>query len=78
MATGATQTLISHAPLGNAGTRIVFRLGAEDASVLAKVFQPSFTAHDQMNVANREIYLRLLIDGALSKPFSAETICAEL
>jgi hypothetical protein len=65
---------IRHAVLGNAGTHIAFRVGAEDASVLAKEFQPSFDAQDLMNLANRDIYLRLMTNGAPSKPFSARTI----
>lgn len=33
---------IRHAVLGNAGTLISFRLGAQDASFIAKEFQPDF------------------------------------
>jgi len=65
---------IRHAVLGNAGTHIAFRVGAEDASFLAKEFQPTFDGQDLMNLANRDIYLKLLIDGVPSKPFSARTI----
>ena len=64
---------IRHAVLGNAATIIAFRVGPEDASVLAKEFQPSFDVLDMMNLANRDIYLKLLIDGVPSKPFSAST-----
>lgn len=63
-----------HAVLGNAGTFIGFRTGPEDASAIAKQFQPSFDSLDLINLANRDIYLRLLIDGVPSKPFSARTI----
>ena len=72
-----TGSRIRHAVLGNAGTHIAFRVGAEDASVLAKEFQPSFDGQDLMNLANRDIYLRLMIGGAPSKPFSAQTIYHE-
>lgn len=64
---------IRHAVIGNAATLIAFRVGSEDASVLAKEFQPSFDALDVMNLANHHIYLRLMIDGVPSKPFSART-----
>ncbi|TAL04334.1 MAG: type IV secretory system conjugative DNA transfer family protein [Rhodospirillaceae bacterium] len=64
---------IRHAVLGNAATLIAFRVGPEDASALAKEFQPSFDALDMMNLANRDIYLRLMIDGVPSNPFSART-----
>jgi len=65
---------VRHAVLGNAGTLIAFRVGPEDASVLAKEFQPVFEVVDLLNLPNRSIYLRLMIDGAPSKPFSANTL----
>lgn len=64
---------IRHAVLGNAATLIAFRVGPEDASVLAKEFQPSFDVQDLMNLANRDIYVKLMIDGVPSKAFSAST-----
>jgi len=65
---------IRHAVLGNAGTLMSFRVGPEDASVLAKEFQARFGVEDLLNLANREIYLKLMIDGAPSPPFSARTM----
>jgi DNA helicase HerA-like ATPase len=65
---------IRHAVLGNAGTLIAFRVGAEDAAYLAKEFQPVFDVQDLINLANRDLYLRLMIDGTPSKPFSARTL----
>lgn len=64
---------IRHAVLGNAATVIAFRVGPEDASVLAKEFQPSFDVQDLIGLANRDIYLKLMIDGVPSRPFSACT-----
>lgn len=68
---------IRHAVLGNAGTIICFRVGPEDAHVLARQFEPIFEPIDLMNLPNRHIYLRLMIDGAPSRPFSAITITPE-
>lgn len=65
---------IRHAVLGNAGTLISFRLGPEDAIVLAKEFQPTFGVLDLINLPNYAIYLKLIIGGAPSRPFSAKTI----
>ena len=62
---------IRHAVLGNAGTLISFRVGPEDASNLAKEFQPKFDVEDLLNLPNHDIYLKLMIDGTPSKPFSA-------
>lgn len=60
--------------LGNAGTLITFRVGPEDAHLLSKEFGPYFTESDLMNLPNRDIYIKLLIDGHPSFPFSATTI----
>jgi hypothetical protein len=65
---------IRHAVLGNAGTLIAFRVGAEDAPYLAREFQPTFDVEDLLNLPNRASYLKLMIDGAPSTPFSANTI----
>lgn len=65
---------IRHGVLGNAGTLIAFRLGPEDASALAKEFQPTFTSLDLMNLPNRGVYLRLMIDGTPARAFSAWTM----
>jgi hypothetical protein len=65
---------ILHAVLGNAGTLISFRVGAEDAPYLAREFQPTFGVEDLVNLPNRDLYLRLMIDGTPSRPFSARTI----
>ena len=62
------------AVLGNVGTLISFRVGAQDASLIARGSAPKFEPEDLISLPNRSIYLRLLIDGEPSKPFSAETI----
>ncbi|MFW6173018.1 MAG: ATP-binding protein, partial [Elusimicrobiota bacterium] len=59
---------------GNVGTIISFRLGAEDAKVLAREFNPYFEETDLTNLSNYHIYLKLLIDGTASKAFSAVTL----
>ena len=65
---------VRHAVLGNAGTLISFRLGAEDAAYLAREFEPTFDARDLICLPNHQIYLRLMIEGEPSKPFSATTM----
>ena len=62
------------AVLGNAGTVISFRVGVEDAELLAREFYPVFGESDLVNLPNHHIYLKLLIDGAPSDPFSAVTL----
>jgi len=65
------------AVFGNVGTIITFRLGAEDAEYLAREFYPVFGEEDFINLPPRHIYLRLMIDGVMSKPFSAKTFAVE-
>jgi type IV secretory pathway TraG/TraD family ATPase VirD4 len=64
---------IRHAVLGNAATVISFRVGAEDAPYLAREFQDQFEQIDLTQLPNYRIYLKLMIDGLPSKPFSAVT-----
>jgi hypothetical protein len=65
---------VRHAVIGNAGTLISFRLGAHDAAFIAKELAPKFEPLDLMNLANYDIYLKLMIDGMPSQPFSATTL----
>lgn len=62
------------AVFGNVGTMIVFRVGAYDAEILEKEFAPQFTAEDIVNLGFAQIYLKLMIDGISSAPFSATTL----
>lgn len=65
---------VRHAILGNAGTTIAFRMGAEDAGYLGREFQARFQPLDLMQLENYHMYIKLMIDGAPSKPFSARTM----
>lgn len=62
------------AVFGNVGTMMVFRVGATDAEVLEKEFAPQFTVEDLVNLGFAQIYLKLMIDGLTSSPFSAVTL----
>ena len=76
----ATQTIallepdIADSLLGNAGTLITFRLGGKDAGTLVKEFAPTFNAQDLLELPNYHIILKLMIDGAPSRPFGATTL----
>lgn len=60
--------------LGNVGTIVTFRIGPPDTEILAQEFAPEFTATDLLNLPNYHIYLKLMIDGRVSSPFSARTL----
>ncbi len=65
---------VRDAVFGNVGTMIIFRVGADDADFLEKEFEPEFMAQDLVNLPNYHIYLKLMIDGVTSRPFSAITL----
>ena len=57
----------------NAGTIISFRIGTKDAMHMAKEMYPEFDVENFINLANYRIYLKLMIDGKPSRPFSGIT-----
>jgi hypothetical protein len=65
---------VRSAVFGNVGTMITFRVGSFDAEIFEKEFAPQFTAEDIVNLGFAQVYLRLMIDGVGSKPFSARTL----
>jgi len=62
---------VKPAVFGNVGTMVVFRVGAADAEELVKEFTPTFVEEDLVNLPKYEMYLKLMIDGISSSPFSA-------
>ncbi len=67
-------TAVRDAVFGNVGTLVAFRVGAQDAEFLEKEFEPVFTINDLVNLPKHHIYLKLMIDGVTSAPFSATTL----
>ena len=59
------------AVLGNVGTLLCFRIGADDAETLQREFYPTFTAEDLIHLPRYHMCLKLMIDGTSSRPFSA-------
>lgn len=62
---------VRNAVFGNVGTIVTFRVGATDAEFLMPEFMPTFTNEDIVNLPKFEVYLKLMIDGVASEPFSA-------
>src|SRR3989338_1475357 len=69
-----TDTKIRDAVLGTVGTLISFKVGVEDADILAKEFEPVFSAHDLVNIDQYNAYVKLLIDNAPARPFNIKTL----
>lgn len=71
---GQLDEAVKKAILGNVGTAISFRLGVADALELEKEFWPDFWPSDLVNLPKYHVYLKLMINGLVSKPFSAVTL----
>ncbi len=65
---------IKDAIFGNVGSIVSFRVGTEDAQFLEQQFAPVFSAKDIMNVPNYNAFLRILVNGVPTKPFSMATM----
>lgn len=65
---------IREAIAGNVGSLVVFRVGTEDAELLAPRFAPELGAEDLTRLPNHEVYVRLLVNGTVASPFSAKTL----
>lgn len=65
---------VRNAVIGNVGTFISFRVGSTDAEIMEKEFAPNFVAEDMVNLGFTQMYLKLMIDGIGSRPFSANSL----
>lgn len=65
---------LRHAVIGNAGSLVAFRLGAEDAVTIARELQPTFGPFDLLCLPNEAAYLKLMLEGLPTKPFSANIL----
>ncbi|WP_075995564.1 type IV secretory system conjugative DNA transfer family protein [Salaquimonas pukyongi] len=66
---------VLEAIIGNVGSLMVFRVGATDAGLLANQLAADIpTPRDLVNLPNYRMFVKLMIEGRQSKPFSAKTI----
>jgi hypothetical protein len=68
---------IASAVVGNVGTMIAFRVGAQDAEFLERIFLPVFNKFDLVNIPNYNAYIKLLIYGYVSDAFNIKTFPPE-
>ncbi len=68
------EEVVRDAVFGNVGTIISFRIGAFDAEYMEKEFEPYFMQTDLVNLDKYNAYVKLMINGVTSAPFSMETI----
>jgi len=65
---------VAAAIFGNVGTIIAMRVGAADALAMETEFAPTFTPEDLVNITKFQVYLKLMVDGVATPPFSANTL----
>jgi len=70
----AGSSSVKDAIFGNVGTIICFRIGVDDAEVMAKQLSPGVSQYDVMNIEKYNAYVRLLIDNQASKTFSMKCL----
>lgn len=67
-------TKVRDAVFGNVGTIVCFRVGVDDAEMMAKQLAPVFGEYDVINVEARNAYIRLLINNTAARPFNITTL----
>jgi hypothetical protein len=71
---GQLSDKIRETVFGNVGSLISFRVGAEDALVLEKEYNPAFKERDIINLGVREFYIKMSVGGEIREAFSGRTI----
>ncbi len=64
---------VRDAIFGNVGTVVCFRVGVDDAELLAKQLDPGVTEQDLMNIEKYHAYVRLMVDNAAAPAFAMRT-----
>ncbi len=59
---------------GNVGTILSYIVGPEDAPMMAQQFAPVFTEEDMVAMDRHSLYMKMMIEGRISIPFSARSL----
>ena len=65
---------IKGAVMGNVPTKLVGRIGIDDAEILQKAFNPTFTAEDLIKTPNYNAIATVLVNGFPSAPFNIKLL----
>lgn len=71
---GQGDTSLRDAVFGNVGSMVSFQIGSDDAESLSLQFEEMVTPNDILSLPKYQAYVRLMIDGVPSKPFSVATL----
>lgn len=56
---------------------VIARASFTDAELPAGEFSPEFSEADLVSLPNYHVYMKLMVDGSVSRPFSGETFALE-
>ncbi len=71
---GDNNTALRDAVFGNVGSMVCFQVGSDDAEDLSLQFEEMVVPKDILSLPKYHAYLRLMIHGMASKPFSISTL----
>jgi hypothetical protein len=71
---GQGDTSLKDAVFGNVGSMVSFQVGSDDAEDLSLQFEEMVSTKDILSLPKYHAYVRLMIDGIPSKPFSVSTL----
>jgi len=71
---GQLSELIQKTVFGNVGSIVSFRVGSDDAKILANEYNPIFQERDIINLGVREFYTKMSVSGEIREAFSARTV----
>ena len=68
------KTTLQDAVFGNVGSMTSFQVGSDDAEVLSMQFEEMVSTNDILSLPKYHAYMRLMVGGMASKPFSVSTL----
>ncbi len=71
---GQNDNSLRDAVFGNVGSMVSFQVGSDDAETISMQFEEMVTQNDILSLPKYHAYIRLMIDGISSKPFSVSTL----
>ena len=71
---GQLEDKIRKTVFGNVGSIVSFRVGGDDAGIVAAEFNPRFSARDVINLGVRDFCTKISIDGEIKEAFSGRTL----
>ena len=71
---GQLLKVVQKTVFGNVGSIVSFRVGSDDAGILAEEYTPIFKERDIINLGVREFYTKMSVDGEVREAFSGRTI----